>query len=231
VTSELRLGIPAYGYPGTGVWESFFALPAGCLVVMDPADGPGEAIDPRYRDAVSAAISQGLRVFGYVTADYGRRGAAAMEEEIERYREWYDCAGVFLDQTPASSSSNAEIVTAASAVRRRAMSLAINPGQAEIDPQDTEFADHVVNFEGTHSTYRTTRFPTWTHNVSSNKFWHLIYEVADVRAMRAVATAAEHANAGIVYITDATMPNPWHRVPAYWSQEQQLLVRSSGADR
>lgn len=213
------------------MWEGLRALPAGCIVVMDPADGPGSTIDPRYRAVVSAAIRQGLRVFGYVTADYGRRGAGVMEEEIERYREWYRCRGVFLDQMPASSCSSAEIVAVASTVRRRAMSLAINPGQPDIDPQDAELADHVVNFEGTLSTYRATRFPSWTQTLSSDKFWHLIYEAADVRAMREVATAAAAANAGIVYITDATMPNPWARVPAYWLEEQQLLVRPNGAHR
>jgi hypothetical protein len=228
VTPDLRLGIPAYGYPGTGVWESFRALPAGCLVVMDPADGPGVSIDPRYRAAVTAAIRQGLRVFGYVTADDGRRGAAAMEEEIECDREWYGCTGVFLDQVPPSSCSSADIVATASVARRRALALAINPGQPDIDPQDAELADHVVNFEGTHSTYRATRFPSWTQTLTSDKLWHLIYEVADLRAMREVAGAARNSNAGIVYITDATMPNPWERVPAYWAEEQGLVVGSNG---
>ena len=41
--------------------------------------------------------------------------------------------------------------------------------------------------------------------------------------MRHVAAMARRAHAGIVYVTDATMPNPWERMPVYWREEQALL--------
>ena len=223
MTAGLCLGIPAYGYPGTGVWENLIGLDAGALVIMDPADGPGRRIDARYRAAISTATREGLRVLGYVTANYGRRSAAAMEDEVERYREWYRPSGIFLDQAPVSISSNAAIVAVVNRIRARGLSLAINPGQPDIDPEDAAIADHVVNFEGPQSTYRRTRFPNWVRDVSRAKFWHLIYEVADARTMRYVATMADRAHAGIAYITDGTMPNPWERLPPYWSEEQALL--------
>ena len=226
MTTGLCLGIPAYGYPGTGVWENLVGLHAGTLVVMDPADGPGRRIDARYGAAISAATRGGLRVLGYVTADYGRRSATAMEDEVERYREWYHPSGIFLDQTPVSISSNAAIVAVVNSIRARGLSLAINPGQPDIDPEDAAIADHVVNFEGPHSTYRRTRFPDWVRDVSRAKFWHLIYEVGDARTMQSVATMAGRAHAGIAYITDGTMPNPWERLPPYWREEQALLSNS-----
>jgi len=220
-----RLGIPAYGYPGEGVWEKLGSLEPGALVIMDPADGPGRPIDPRYLSAVSAAARSGLRVFGYVTTDYGRRSAAAMEAEVERYRDWYQPSGVFLDQAPASISSSTPIVEVVERIRRWNMSLAINPGQPDIDPTDAALADYVINFEGPYSTYRRTRFPKWVRDANTT-FWHLVYEVKDVRTMRAVASMAAHTRAGIVYITDATMPNPWERLPTYWLEEQGLLGQS-----
>ena len=224
VTAVLRLGLPAYGYPGTGVWEHLSALQAGALVIMDPADGPGRSIDPRYSAAVSTATRHGLCVLGYVTTDYGRRSAAEMKEEVERYREWYGVSGIFLDQAPASISSSAAIAHAVSHIRASGLTLAINPGQPDIDPHDAAIADHVVNFEGPHSSYRRCRFPDWVRDVASTKFWHLIYEVRDARTMREVAAMASRAHAGVVYITDATMPNPWERLPEYWLQEQALFT-------
>jgi hypothetical protein len=226
VTGGLRLGLPAYGYPGTGVWENLSAVQPGALVIMDPADGPGRSLDPRYSAAVSSAARHGLHVLGYVTADYGRRSATAMEEEVERYREWYGPSGIFLDQAPASISSSAAIAHAVSHIRASSLSLAINPGQPDIDPQDAALADHVVNFEGTHSNYRSCRFPSWVRDVASAKFWHLIYEVRDVRTMGKVAAMAARAHAGVVHITDGTMPNPWERLPPYWCEEQALLAGS-----
>lgn len=61
---------------------------------------------------------------------------------------------------------------------------------------------------------------------AASRFWHLIYEVADQQAMANVAAMAARARAGIVYITDATMPNPWERLSAYWREERALLARS-----
>lgn len=221
--SGLRLGIPAYGYPGFGVWENLGAVQEGALVVMDPADGPGSAIDPRYVAAITAAVGQGLRVFGYVTADYGRRDGAAMVEELERYRAWYRPCGIFIDQTPASACSCSAILELVDHVRACGMSVAINPGQPDIDPQDAAVADHVVNFEGPHSTYRGTRFPAWVRELPAERFWHLVYEVVDARTMRAVVAAVARAHAGIAYISDMTMPNPWERLPAYWHEQRALL--------
>lgn len=223
MSDPLRFGVPAYGYPGTGVWESLLGLGTGALVIMDPADGPGQRIDPRYCTAVSAAASRGLRVFGYVTADYGRRGFAAMEDEVELYQEWYRPSGIFLDQTPASLSTNTALVELVDSIRGRELSLAINPGQPDIDLHDAALADHVVNFEGPYSTYRRSRFPSWIREFAAAKFWHLIYEVETAQTMRHVAAMARRAHAGIVYVTDATMPNPWERMPVYWREEQALL--------
>ena len=149
-----------------------------------------------------------------------------MEDEVERYREWYRPGGIFLDQAPVSISSNAAIAAVVDHIRARGLSLAINPGQPDIDPEDAAIADHVVNFEGPQSTYLRTRFPDWVLDVSPAKFWHLIYEVGDARTMRYVATMASRANAGIAFITDGTMPNPWGRLPPYWREEQALLAKS-----
>lgn len=226
---RLRLGVPAYGYPGTGVWESFALLPRGSLIIMDPADGPGRAADPRYAAVAAEAMRQGLHVLGYVTADYGRRSGSELEEEVARYRQWYAPDGIFLDQCPASVSAHAEIVRGFDYVRRLAMSLVINPGQPEVDPEDAAVADHVINFEGPYSVYRRTYFPDWVRDFPPEKFWHLIYDVVDADAMRAVSDAAARAHAGIVYITDATMPNPWDRVPSYWREEQDLMAEAVGS--
>jgi hypothetical protein len=226
VTTVLRLGLPAYGYPGTGLWERLSASQAGALVIMDPADGPGTTIDPRYSEVIATALNDGLHVLGYITTNYGRRSAAAMQEEVERYREWYRVSGIFLDQAPASISSSAAISRAVTRIRASHLSLAINPGQPDIDPHDAAIADHVVNFEGPYSGYRRCRFPDWVREVADASFWHLIYEVPDAQAMREIAAMAIRAHAGVVYITDATMPNPWERLPRYWHEEQVLLANA-----
>ena len=218
------LGIPAYGYPGTGLWEQLVGLSTGAVLVLDPANGPGERLDPRYVSSVAAMKSHGARVFGYVDTDYGRRGADAMVDDIHRYGEWYQPEGIFFDQTPAAASANSAIVEASSRVRSADLAVAINPGQPDIDPADAELADHVVDFEGTLVTYRRTQFPPWRQQHDPAKFWHLVYDVSDAAAMRETVTLTRKRHAGLVYVTDATLPNPWGRLPIYWDTELELLA-------
>ena len=219
------LGVPAYGYPGTGVWERLVELPPGSVVILDPANGPGESPDPRYEFSVGAVASRGVRVFGYVDTDYGSRPADAMVEDIRRYCEWYRPEGIFLDQTPASAAASSAIVEAASRVRAAGLALAINPGQPDIHPGDAELADHVVDFEGPLELYRATRFVSpWRRRHDPDKFWHLVYEVPDGAAMRETVSLALERHAGVVHMTDGTLPNPWDRLPPYWDAELALVA-------
>jgi hypothetical protein len=201
------------------------------VVILDPDNGPGERPDPRYVASLSALAGTGVRVFGYIDADYGRTPHARMAEEVRRYGEWYRPEGIFLDQTPGAAAASPNIVDAASVVRSEGLALAINPGQPDIDPADAELADHVVDFEGTLTAYESSRFGSWRQRHDAAKFWHLVYDVPDARSMRAVVSLATERHAGLVYVTDATMPNPWHRLPVYWDTELALVATRAGPVR
>ena len=225
------VGVPAYGYPGTGVWEQLTRLPARSFVILDPADGPGSSVDPSYLSALAPLAEHGVRVLGYVDSDYGRRPAREMADEIARYQHWYRPSGIFLDQTPASASANEAIRATVAKLRSEQLGLVINPGQPDIDPEDASFADHVVNFEGPLAVYRRTRFPVWTETHEQTKFWHLVYEVGDAATMRRVAAMARRRHAGILHVTHGTMPNPWERLPTYWDAELAHASREAGEPR
>ena len=217
--------MPAYEYPGGPFWDAVPALPPGSIVVFDPADGPGDALDPTYVTAVAGLRSAGIEVFGYVTAGYGKRNSEEMIGEVERHEQWYGPAGIFLDQTPPAATADRAIVAAIEHVRAKRLRLAINPGQPDIDPEDAQVADHVVNFEGPLAAYRRARFPVWTADLPPERLWHLVHGVGDVPSLRAVLTDAVRHRAGVVFVTDATMPNPWGTLPAYWEDELRLVGR------
>lgn len=219
------LGIPAYAYPGTEpLWDELEALGRGATVIVNPASGPGTAVDPRYADVVQRLRAQGATLLGYVDTDFGRRTADAMLDDARPYREWYGLEGIFLDQTPGESDHVAAwYEPVVGELRTFATTIAINPGQPQVDRRYVDLADHVMNFEGPIGTYLTTAFPTWVSAYPRDRFWHLVYDVASSEAMQHALDLVQRRHAGHVYITDAGMPNPWHRLPSYWTDELAAL--------
>jgi hypothetical protein len=202
------------------MWKEIAGLPLGSVVIFDPADGPGRSPDATYAQNLSIVARRGIQIFGYLTMDYGRRSPQEMIEEVECHRDWYRPTGIFLDEAPPSLSTNTAIMEVISHIRSQHLALATNPGQPDIDPEHAHLADYVVNFEGPLSAYRHIPFPSWTEQMDDAKFWHLVYEVGDSSTMRWVMATAVRRHAGVVYVTDATMPNPWERLPAYWEAER-----------
>jgi len=51
----------------------------------------------------------------------------------------------------------------------------------------------------------------------SERFWHLIYATAEADLLDAIALSKQR-NAGWIYVTDDTLPNPWNSLPdgTYW---------------
>ena len=214
----LRLGVPAYGYPGeSDLWAELAQLPAGSVVVLDPANGPGELSDTTYEQSVAAVRAAGVHIYGYVDTDYGRRSTVDMLEDVRRHVVWYSVDGVFLDQTPAAFEP--AIAAVIRAAQSEGLQVSINPGQPIVDRQWVVLADHVVTFEGDAALYKRTQMPRWLWDFPADKFWHLVYALADMGQLQAVLRQASAQHAEMIYVTDGTLPNPWQRLPRYWPEE------------
>jgi hypothetical protein len=199
----------------------------GSVVIVNPASGPGDALDARYASAVENARNRGLVVLGYVDSDYGAIAIDNIADQSSRHQSWYAVDGIFIDRVAPDDSSLPYYAEIAQRVHDAGLSVAFNAGQPHVDPRYAEVADHVVVFEGPLSTYRECRFPRWSHDVASNRLWHLVYGVATAAEMQSVVAHATANNAGIVYVTDGILPNPWDHLPPYWDLERQVLETAS----
>lgn len=187
--------VPAYFHPAVrpDAWaELREAAPRLAAVVINPASGPGTAVDPAYAE-VRAGLRQ-TRVLGYVDTDYAQRPHAEVVADIARHRAWYDVDGVFLDQTVAGSEGISYYGRLAIAARSLgAAFLALNPG-TRAHPAYLDLADLVVTFEGDWDTYR--RRPDDTSKQPPDRGAHLVHA--------APPGAVVHG-----YATSGTLPNPW----------------------
>ena len=215
------VGLPAYFYPwpGGSDWWRLSELDGPLLIIANPANGPGEAVDNSYVSALADARRSGAQVLGYIDDAYGGATVDQMLGEMRRHRDWYGVDGFFLDRTRGDSSALERCAPLSSAAHDAGLLIAVNPGQPEVDPRFLAVADHVVMFEGDLATYARTEFRAWVHLHDRARMWHLVYDVP-ATALDTVAELASQRHAGMLFATDLSAAvGPWSALPSYWPNQ------------
>ena len=214
----LSIGVPAYYYPGPVWHETVAAGPAVRYLVVNPGDGPGPARDAAYVPAI-AHVRPHVRLLGYVATTWGARPVAAVLEDVRRFRDWYGITDVFLDEASTSREQLPHYRELTRAVRDGGedVVVALNPGV----PPDEGYAclaDLLLEFEGSWSTYARWSPPDWQREHPRERFWHVVHDTP-ARRMRSALRHATACRAGVVYVTDRRLSNPWDGLPSYWAAE------------
>ena len=223
-----RMAIPSYFGPGPLWTQLEAAAPRVGLAVVNPNSGPGDAPWADVAAQVRAAQARGVVVLGYVHTSYGRRPFSEVQSEIGRYRRWYGVDGIFLDEASDDDAGLPYYLRCHAAVRAvipQAI-VVINPG-TPVTVGYLAAADIVLTFEGDYSAYlKRPADPAWVAHYPALRFLHLIYAAPDSAAMRHAIRLSKQRNAGWVYVTPDTMPNPWDTLPegAYWTDEIAALA-------
>ena len=219
------IAVPAYFYPGgsPNYWTQLQQAGPGTLAVMNPASGPGSAPDPNYVSAVKAAEAAGITVVGYVYTSYGSRSLRAVESDVNKYYSWYPVQGIFFDEASTSCSMEPYYAQLNSFVKAKggAARTVLNPG-TQTSQCYASAADTLLTFEGPDSEYvNSYSAPSWVSSYPASRFWHVIYETSTTSAMATAVQLSKTRNAGYVYVTSASLPNPYDVLPTGldWSSE------------
>jgi len=214
--------IPAY-VPPHALVELARASARPRLLVINPSNGPGGEPTLAYRAAVRTAQRAGARVLGYVHTTYGARPAADVVADIDRYTSWYGVDGVFLDEASSDGArvgyyaALARHVRAAGARRVVVLNPGVVPAREYFD-----LADVIVTFEGPYAAYGAAMdaTPDWVRDQPPGRVAHLVYEASRQQAMAAVSHPQQ---AGYLYATSGSLPDPWRTVPPYLHEEEHAL--------
>jgi hypothetical protein len=217
-----RIAVPSYIYPGAA-WTSIEnGAPTVGIAIINPNSGPGTSVDANYQTQVKEAQAHGIKVLGYVATSYGKRDAKAVEAEIDAFDKWYAVDGILLDEVASSPDKlpyYGELHSYIVKLHPHALTV-INPGN-QTDEGYLKVADVILTFEGSYSEYvEKYNAPAWVAHYPSNRFWHVVYDTpAD--QMKDAVRLSKSRNAGWVYVTPRTMPNPYGELPGteYWSAE------------
>jgi hypothetical protein len=234
--------VPAYFYPGTGgpggVGDGWAALDAAAakiplIAIVNPDSGPGPSEDPNYAAAMTALEAAGGKVDAYVYTDNGSAPLATVEGEISTYISQYGSLidRFFLDGMFVIPSTLSYYQSLDSYIKGLDPSYTVigNPGQPflnGVSPADYLSTADILNiFEGPNTgpsgTTSFNNYPyglSWFESHPSDDFSNIIYD-APLSALDPDIERAAQLNAGYVYVTDQTLPNPYGQLPSYWDQE------------
>jgi Spherulation-specific family 4 len=250
-----QIGIPAYISPdlasGRASWLRLAqSVPGVGITIANVNSNPGGAFDPDWAGAIQRLHQAGARVIGYVdTGYYGTTGSvsrsgsgtveawtAQIHQDVDTWYQFYGTYGldgIFFDQAPSRCGTGGAWVGLYVGIKNYVTQshpgalVVANPGMAT-DPCYAQAADIIVMFEGDYSSYLSWQPPEWEWKVDSSRIWHLVYNAAAVTHMEKAIALSRQRNAGYVYVTSTTMPNPWGSLApdSYWNDELLQVRRS-----
>jgi hypothetical protein len=203
------------------LWDKALASrPA--LTLINPGSGPGTAQSSTYVGLVAKAKAAGAKVLGYVYTDYGARALADVKADIDKHIAWYGVDGIFLDETSNVAAAVPYYVDLSAYLRGKGRMVVLNPGTKTIE-EYAGLADYIMNAETDVPRYVARTAATWESKYPG-KFWHCVH-TCSAADMPMVVHLAKARGAGLLYVTDDVMANPYDRLPAYWDALTAELAR------
>lgn len=214
-------------------------------IILNPASGPGASpIDPNYinpfgTDPLLDFKAAGGVVYGYVPTTFGERNIVDVKADVDTY---YDPAywrgsgvqvdGIFFDEM---SNDLADVgyyqqlsdyvnsrEPAAKVIANPGTTFTNNPsGQTTFSVMDyVQTADTLLTFDASGNDYRNNyTAPSWLNDFSADHFAHVIHSETSSANMLIDVELARARKAGMIYITDDVLPNPYDSLASYWNSE------------
>lgn len=254
--AALQLLVPAYENPccqqGPAMWQQLLEAAQDpnrqyeIGIILNPLSGPGTERDPNFLDAqnngpLADLKAAGARVYGYVSTDYTDRSMALVQQEIAAYLTGHYAGftdGVFLDEVSNDLADLGYYQTLRAYIdNTQPGSVAIgNPGtpylnnpsgQQQYSPTDyLEAFNILVSFESVAQEYLNEYVHfAYLEQSTPEAIAHIIYSQPDWDD--SLFDLAISRGAGVLYISDDTLPNPYDRLPHYWQQLVSRLQQGS----
>ena len=206
--TSLKTLVPAYAYPADGEtqWASLRTLGDDSgLVVVNPHNGAGDAVDLKYQSVVDNLRQNKVQLLGYVNLDFGLRGMTSILTDIAKYREWYAITGIFFDQFP--SVYRTRVASVLSLARRCGVNYVVANCGVVLREKYDEQIEVVCEFEGTYDAY-VARAKELNHFGASHEIAHLVFNVAP-QLQAHVRALATRSGATILAMSPDGETNPW----------------------
>jgi hypothetical protein len=210
--------VPLYTYPTDASWQTVAAAKRAfpsvpIIAVINPGNGPGASLNVDYVNGIAALGQAGVRVLGYVSTSYTRRSEAAVQADIDSYRQWYpQTTGIFFDEQSSSPGGEDYYTRVTAYAHSKGFTFTVgNPG-SDSSPTYVGTVDLILIYEN-----------GGEPSVLSIAGWHASYDRHNfgiipygVPTLDTAFVANAKASVGYIYVTNDVLPNPWDSVPPYF---------------
>ena len=224
--------VPAYNYPvkGQGYWEqlaksSLSGVPL--RVIVNPHNGPGVSCDPQYSWAIELVRSSNAEVLGYVHTSYGKRNIDDVLRDADSFHKLYHVTDFFVDEVSSDTSEQLRYYSKlVHSLKKRGRCFVIgNPGSScSLNYLDSVGFDALVTFEDTCEQFLRVERQIGVSEAHRHRLACLVHTAPREVDISLLFLRAKQLGFGWCYFTDALMPNPWDRLPSFWTDELRTLL-------
>jgi hypothetical protein len=192
------------------------------VAVFNPSSGPGSAKDSNIVNWVAKLKNAGVIALGYTYDDYGTRSLSALKADTDKYKNWYNADGLFMDEFTNKAGYESHYRSVTTYAKSLGMKMTMgNPGTDV--PQSYIGTVDVINItEG--KGYMPISWLQYCISCTSSG-WHDDYDKRNFAYIRYdidwLDTAFETESSkwvGLLYITNGDDSNHrWFHVPPYFS--------------
>lgn len=230
-TGGVQLAVPAY-FTDKALWDKLVNTSAVKYVIahpLPPEAGKSYTADAALTANIAAAKAKGKTVLVYVTGGYDQQTWQVVVDKIGTVLGAYPSAdGVFIDEINYNQCDKYKALSAGDATTKGVRSrfpgkmIVLNPGAPLLNCYEGT-ADGYLNLERPQADVQAwidnvnlpgnVPYYSWMFKSSIRpQMWQMIHGVktADVVAQLDAAIAR---NAGVVFITDDLLPNPYDQLP------------------
>jgi hypothetical protein len=233
--------VSLYMYPGSSGSEHWQQVidekndhPSVPIVaIFNPSNGPGSYESSTFDEWVDNLQDAGVQVIGYVSDDYGSKSLDTLKEQGDKYKDWYDADGLFIDEftnKPGSEDHYSELTEYAKA---QGMDMTVgNPG-TDVPPSYIGTVD-VINvsegagyIESDHpniigSSWVDGGYLGWHHDHDKSNFAVVRY---DVSWLDSDFVSDVNEVAGLTYLTSGNdSDDRWFALPSYYGDMVENLA-------
>lgn len=228
--SKTGIIYPLFGYP-SAMWDDMLeyrkdhpSLP--WITVINPGNGPENSRSPSIANYVDEMHDSRMQVLGYVSTFWASVPSETIKQDIDRYREYYDLDGIFLDEMSNEVEDvehYREIVAYAKSV---GMEYVVGNTGTDAAPAYVGVVDNIVISEG-YGAPTLSRLGGWHVEHPKENFSYVAYSQNTIDS-EFVATSSNFAS--YLYVTDDNFPNPYDKLPSHFDELLSLLDPGSASN-